>query len=362
MLRPKRRSGSIDFLGHFRVQFPYQNSYTANQRKGDLVSDKITAIVAADGSIVRIWRYESADRNPARVYLASLSSGSRSTMEHALDVVAGIVAPKCGIDNVPWHLLRYQHTSAIRAVLAERYDYRTANKMLSALRQVVKHAWRLDLCTADEYMKACDIKSIEGTRPDQAETGRAVTSGELRTLVEACDDGTLTGVRDTAMLAVAYCGGLRRAEMASLDVDSLSIDTGVITVKGKRNTVRKVPLTEGAQDALRDWLDVRGTAPGALFTRIGKGAKLTHNRLSMQAVYSIFNGRAKQARVPKFSPHDLRRTFAGDMLDAGVDIVTVQKLMGHKSVTTTASYDRRGERAKKEAAKKIHFPYQSKRE
>lgn len=319
-----------------------------------------TAIVPTGSTAIEAHGYTSADQNPARVYLASLAPGSVRTMAGALDTLAALALPGATLDTFPWGALRYQHTQALRAQLAAHYDAATANKMLSALRQVLKRAWRLGQMTADDYMAAADIANVKGGKPDQA-AGRALTLGELMALVAACNDGTLTGARDAAMLAVAYAGGLRRAEIVGLTMDSFDAAAGVLTVKGKRNKSRTVPMQNAALAALADWLAVRGDAPGALFTRIGKGGKLTHEGLTTQAVYYVFAARAEQAGVREFSPHDMRRTFAGDMLDAGVDISTVQKLMGHSNVTTTAGYDRRGERAKKDAAKRLHFPYQGRK-
>ena len=70
--------------------------------------------------------------------------------------------------------------------------------------------------------------------------------------------------------------------------------------------------------------------------------------------------RCEQAGIKPCSPHDLRRTFVSELLDAaGADVTSVQRLAGHQSPTTTARYDRRGERAKKKVAEMLVVPYQS---
>ena len=84
--------------------------------------------------------------------------------------------------------------------------------------------------------------------------------------------------------------------------------------------------SNGSADALKDWLVVRGYDPGPLFCNIKKSGRITIHRLTDQAVLHVLKKRAVQASVASFSPHDLRRSFISDLLDAGADISTAQQL------------------------------------
>jgi len=107
--------------------------------------------------------------------------------------------------------------------------------------------------------------------------------------------------------------------------------------------------------AIGSWLEVL-----LLFYPINKGGRLLARRMTNQAVYNALAKRGEQAGVKALSPHDLRRTFISDLLDAGADIATVARMAGHDSVNTTARYDRRPKQAKQKAAGLLHLPYRGK--
>ena len=79
--------------------------------------------------------------------------------------------------------------------------------------------------------------------------------------------------------------------------------------------------------------------------------------LNRRSVNLILRKRARVAGLQRFMPHDLRRTFISGLLDAGADLPTVSLLAGHRNFTTTALYDRRGERAKRAAIGLLAVPY-----
>jgi integrase/recombinase XerD len=79
--------------------------------------------------------------------------------------------------------------------------------------------------------------------------------------------------------------------------------------------------------------------------------------LSDQAVYKMVKRRHREAKIKEVSPHDFRKPFVGDLLDAIGYLFTVQKLAGHADPATTARYDRRGERTMREAASHLHVPH-----
>lgn len=203
------------------------------------------------------------------------------------------------------------------------------------------------------------VGDVKGTRPQK---GRHIASGELSALMAACEnDSTPAGARDAALIALAWSTGLRRDELAQTDLEDLATktDSAELTIRrGKGDKARIAYVYNGALSALSDWLLIRGNLPGPIFCTINKGKAISAGEsLSGESLRMILEKRLTQARVKPLTWHDFRRTFAGNLLDSGVDLVTVSKLMGHSSTNTTAKYDRRGEEVKQNAVKTLHVPY-----
>ncbi len=297
------------------------------------------------------------DQNPAAIYLTSLNSeAGRRTMRQALNVCASLLSSDCDAFSFDWSQVRFQHVTAIRARLTEAYKPASVNKMLAAVRGVLKSAWQAGQLSAEDYHKAASVKSVRG---ETLPAGRELTQGEITALMADCEhDTTNAGARDAAIIGLMYSCGLRREEVVTLALTDYDKESGRLVVRGKGNKERNAWLTGGAARALADWLLIRGEDPGALFVAVNKSGRMANREhMTPKTIYNMLAKRAAEAGVKSFSPHDMRRTFVSDLLDAGADITTVSKMAGHASVTTTARYDRRPEEAKRKAASLLHVPY-----
>ncbi len=299
--------------------------------------------------------------HPAATYLSLLAPGSRRTMRQSLDAIASLLTDgQCDAMTLDWAALRYRHTAAVQGALMAKHSPATAMKMMCALRRVLKEAVRLDLMDSRDYAKAIDLPRI---KTSQNLRGRALSIDEIGALLEACaEDPTPAGARDAALIAILRGAGLRRAEVVKLELRDFNASTRAVEVRGgKGGKNRTVYLPEDAIELVQEWLTFRGDSPGALLCPVFKWGQIHMRHLTPQAVLLILRKRALQGGVASFSPHDFRRTFCSELLDAGVDIVTVASLAGHSSPQVVAKYDRRGEEVKRKAVQQLPIPRKKKR-
>jgi site-specific recombinase XerD len=139
--------------------------------------------------------------------------------------------------------------------------------------------------------------------------------------------------RDTAILELLYGAGLRLSECAALDIEDLDTCLATVRVMGKGRKERILPLGEMALQAIKEYRQEAQVHSGPLF--ISKLRK----RISGRSIWVIVKTRVNQISIPfQISPHKLRHSFAGHLLDNGADLRSVQTLLGHASLNTTQLY------------------------
>ena len=248
--------------------------------------------------------------DPASAYLAQLGPGSRRTMREALDKLARLASDgRCDLHDLPWQLLRIEHTAALRTRLCSILAPATANKHMAALRGVLKQCWKQGRISAEEYRR---INDQPPNRGDARQRDVVLAPADFERLAGACaaDDGP-AGARDEALLALLRGSSLRRAEAVALDRTDYDARDGVLTIRDASGRgERRVEPPDRARSALARWLAIRGDGPGPLFNPVNKGGRIERRRLSEQAIYIACQKRASEAGLPPTSPEDLRRPFS----------------------------------------------------
>jgi integrase/recombinase XerC len=161
---------------------------------------------------------------------------------------------------------------------------------------------------------------------------QVLDADEATRLVEVPTDVPL-GLRDRALLELFYSSGLRLSELCALHWHDLDLANGLVTVLGKGNKQRRVPVGSHARRALQAWRDAQAAANDApVFPgRNGPiGPRAVQLRLQQLAV--------KQGLSKRVHPHLLRHSFASHVLESSGDLRGVQELLGHADIATTQIY------------------------
>lgn len=300
------------------------------------------------------------------LYLSTLRSPqSRRSMRASLTALARLASadPSATAERLDWLRLTYPTAVALRSAASDRWATATVNRHLAALRGVVK-AGRLSNFIDRDMAEALAVAltSLPATHDGADPAARLVTDGELRAVFAGlAGRSSPVDRRDAAAVAIMAMTGVRRSELVALDRADLADDGVLLVRKGKGGKRRKVWLHGTGLDAVRDWLAVRGDWDGPLLSAVDRSGDVVTDpvagRLSGHAIWKRVQRLTARADVPAFSPHDLRGKLASDLLDAGGDIQAVRGLLGHASVSTTARYDRRGERAARRVSLHAHVPY-----
>lgn len=162
-----------------------------------------------------------------------------------------------------------------------------------------------------------------------------LSAEEVQRLLESPPTDTVLGVRDRAVLALLYGTGIRASECAGLREEDVDLDQLLIRVRGKGGHERAVPLNQQVANMLRIYRQMR--APVRPLEPFFQSRR--RRGMSRGGVYQRVKTYARWARIPKrVSPHRLRHTFATHLVKAGVGLVTIRDLLGHRLITSTQIY------------------------
>lgn len=205
-------------------------------------------------------------------------------------------------------------------------------QIFSAIRMFYRFAVLEGFCENDPSKVLSPPKTIH-------RLPRALTHEQVEKLLQSPSGDGPRPSRDKFILEILYATGMRISELTTLDVDQLDLSRRSVTCLGKGSKWRTIPFGKYAEEAARNYLKearpaiLRGRRSDALVLNMRGG------RLTRQGCWKVIKSRANDVGIGNLvSPHVLRHTFATHLLEGGANLLVVQELLGHASISTTQIY------------------------
>lgn len=238
---------------------------------------------------------------------------------------------------------------SLRKYLAHLYDCkkstRTVLRRLSALRSFYNHALK------EKWVEESPVEEIESPRKEK-KLPISITYSQIELLFSQPDISTCLGLRDRAIMELFYSSGLRLSEVAGLNREDFDEKNLILNIFGKGKKQRQAPITQTAATWICRYLDHperEEKDKKAIFLN-QRGSRLTPRSIDRNfAAYFKKTGISE-----KITPHTIRHTIATHWLENGMDLKTIQLLLGHTSLSTTTIYTHVSPKLKREVYDKTH--------
>ena len=282
-------------------------------------------------------------------YLKNEKGSSQNTIEsylrdleqytQFLDKVHGVKKP----DQI-----EKMHIESYMRSLKRHMTTKSMARKLTAIR-CFHHFLFLEKEVDEDVVKAIESPKIEKHLP------QVLSVDEVMSILNQIDLSKPLGLRNQALLELIYGSGLRVSELLDIEMEDIHLNQGYIMVKGKGSKERMVPISDPAVVALRNYI-IKGRD---VFIKDHKTSYVFINqqgsRLSRQGFFKLLKKLASDAQIQTdCSPHTLRHSFATHLLENGMDLRTLQTLLGHEDISTTQIYTHISQKRIKEIYQNAH--------
>ena len=278
-------------------------------------------------------RFLELDQAKTAVTASLRSAGSRRCYEHAISEFIDWYCsePRLGFNKAV--------VTRFRIYLESRkLAPGTVNLRLAAIRRLAYEAADAGLLGPEQ---AAGIRRVKGAKKLGVRVGNWLLAKEARALWELPNVNTLKGKRDRAILSLLLACGLRRGEVATLELDDIQRRKdhwAIVDLTGKGGHVRTVPVPDWVTRTIGEWVSAAGISSGKLFRCVCRAGKTWGDFMTDGVVWHVVKDYAAKLGLPQLAPHDLRRSCARLCHVAGGELEQIQFLLGHVSVQTTEKY------------------------